>query len=150
MKKPELVYLLILVLAIINLGLIYVQFFKNSSSSVNGADRTHDWLDKNLALTDRQESLHVQLRNTYFNNLRVINDTIALIKARFVAQSSQYDLSDSSAAYWTDSINRWQRKADALTYRHVRAFRNMLEPEQQPLLDSLVQVMMLRKVKGRE
>jgi hypothetical protein len=150
MRKPQLVYVLIFVMAIINFGLVYLHFFKSDASSSNSSDATHGWLDKNLALTERQESLHVQLRNAYFSELRRINDTIALVKARFVAQSSQFDLSDSLAAYWTDSISRWQRRADELTFRHVRAFRNILEQQQQPVLDSLVQVMMLKKVKRRE
>lgn len=145
MKKLTPLHLLILLLVVINLGLCYLYFFKNNRTMKKHDDAMHSWLDKNLGLTDQQESLHVKMRTRYFSDLRVINDSIRTIKARFVAQSAQYDLSDSLTSYWADSINRWQRRADELTFRHVRAVRNILEPKQQPILDSLIQVMMMGK-----
>lgn len=145
MKKPTPLHLMITLLVAINLGLCYLYFFGERRSKKRGDDSMHSWLDKNLGLTDQQESLHVKLRNTYFYDLRVINDTIRQIKARFVSHSAQQALTDSLATYWTDSINRWHRVADELTFNHVRAVRNILDSNQQPILDSLIQVLMLRK-----
>lgn len=145
MKKFTPLHFLIILLVAINLGLCYLYFFKNKRTGRDRGEAMHSWLDKNLGLTDQQESLHVKLRNSYFSDLRVINDSIRNIKARFVAQSAKYDLTDSLTTYWADSINLWQRRADELTFRHVRAVRNILEPKQQPILDSLIQVMMMGK-----
>ena len=145
MKKLTPLHFLIIVLILINLGLCYLYFFNEKQSRKGGDDSMHSWLDKNLGLTDQQESLHVKLRNTYFSDLKVINDSIRVIKARFVFQTSKQELSDSLATYWTDSINRWHRRADELTFSHVRAVRNILESKQQPILDFLVQILMLRK-----
>jgi len=147
MKKLTPLSLLILLLVAINLGLCYLYFFKPNHSRKKGNDSMHSWLDKNVGMTAQQESLHVKLRTTYFSDLRAINDSIRVIKARFISRSAENDFSDSLSTYWTDSINRWQRRADELTFRHVRAVRNILEPKQQPILDSLIQVLMLRKNK---
>ncbi len=105
----------------------------------------HSWLDKNLGLTDEQEQKHVKMRNAYFSDLKGINDTLRLLKARFVSQAAQLELSDSLMSVWSDSINNWNGKADELTYRHVRNVRSILDPKQQPVWDSLIQVVMLRK-----
>ena len=145
MKNIKLIHILILILVIINLALGYLYFFKGSSHNHGRGDSMHSWLDKNLELTDQQETLHVKMRNQYFTDLRRVNDTIRLIKARFVANSSRFDLSDSMMHYWNDSINRWQSRGDALTYEHVRSLRRILTPSQQPILDSLIQVLMLGK-----
>lgn len=145
MRKFNLLFLTVVLLVVINLGLVYLCFFNGVKKEVKESDTLHSWLDKNLGLTDQQELLHVGLRNAYFKNLRVMNDTIQSIKARFVAHTASSELSDSLGNFWTDSINRWHRRADELTYRHVLAVRNILEPKQQPILDSLIQVIMLRK-----
>ena len=145
MKRNNILILLVLSLAVLNGVLVYLHFFESHHHSRSGEDSMHSWLDKNLGLTDAQEQKHVKMRNAYFAELKVINDTLKQVKARFVSQSAQLDLSDSLAGIWNDSINRWNSKADQLTYQHVRNVRSILDPKQQPIWDSLIQVVMLRK-----
>ena len=145
MQRNNILIILVLLLAVLNGVLIYFYFFASNRSSRSGGDSMHSWLDKNLGLTDAQEQKHVKMRNAYFAELKVINDTLKHLKARFVSQSAQLDLSDSLATVWNDSINHWNSKADQLTYQHVRNVRSILDPKQQPIWDSLIQIVMLRK-----
>jgi hypothetical protein len=145
MQRSRVLILLVLLLAVLNGVLIYLHFFTNRSGGRDRGDSMHSWLDKNLGLTEEQERLHLKMRGTYFSELKSINDTLKLLKARFVSQSAQLDLTDSLATVWTDSISSWNRKADVLTYRHVRNVRSILDPKQQPVWDSLIQVLMLRR-----
>jgi hypothetical protein len=145
MKQNKIFLLLVVLLAVLNIGLVYLHFFSGRHKHARGDDAMHSWLDRNLHMTDQQESLHVGMRKKYFDELRVINDTLKHLKARFVYLSSEQELTDSLADLWTDSINRWNRRADELTFRHVRKVRAMLEPNQKPILDSLIQIVMLGK-----
>lgn len=137
MERSRILLMLVVGLVLINIGLGYVCFFSNSKRPDDGGRSMHSWLDKGLGLTDEQEAQHVRLRSTYFDELKILNDSIRQIKARFIAHSANGDLSDSLATMWTDSINRWHRRADVLTFTHVRAVRNILEEKQKPLLSTL-------------
>ncbi|MFN4893495.1 MAG: hypothetical protein ACK5G0_07025, partial [Bacteroidota bacterium] len=87
MQRSRVLILLVLLLAVLNGVLIYLHFFTNRSGGRDRGDSMHRWLDKNLGLTEEQERLHLKMRGTYFSELKSINDTLKLLKARFVSQS---------------------------------------------------------------
>ena len=145
MNRTRILLVLVITLVAMNVGLIYVHFFKNDGVGKGERDNLRSWLTRNLELSKEQESKHVTLRNAYFDELKTMNDSLRQIKARFVSYSANYELSDSMSTLWTDSINRWHARADLLTYRHVRNVRTILTPKQLPIWDSLMQVVMLGK-----
>ena len=146
MNYNRIFLILVILLVALNTGLIYLHFFqtphKHKHKHSNESNRS--WLDHELQLTPEQEDEHISMRKDYFEKLGILNDSLRYIKARFVAQAAQFELSDSLSALWTDSINHWHRRADELTYQHVRNVRAILKPEQQTRWDSLVQVVMMK------
>ncbi len=146
MKYNRTLLILVILLVVLNISLIYVHFFQtpHEHKHKHGNELNRSWLDNELQLTPEQELEHVSMRKDYFDKLGVLNDTLRCIKARFMAQAAQFELSDNLSALWTDSINRWHRRADELTYQHVRNVRAILNPEQQTGWDSLVQVVMMK------
>lgn len=145
MNRNQLLLGLVIVLALFNVVLFYKYYFETRPGAANSDKSMHSWLDKTLELTDSQEVQHVKIRNAYFEQLRTMNDSIKQIKSRYVAQAAQFDLTDSLSTYWNDSINRWYRRANELTYRHMRNVRTILTDVQKPKWDSLMQIVILRK-----
>ena len=144
MSSKRILTALVAVLVLINIGLVYLHFFVPHHHK--GRDVSNEsWLDRSLNLTDSQIVKHVALRRAYFKELEVFNDSIKQIKSRFIAVTATQGLSDSLSTFWTDSINRWHRRADERTYQHVCNVRNILTPEQQPIFDSLIQLTILRR-----
>lgn len=141
MNRNRILMALVITLVALNIGLIYIHFFKEERR--NGSERLRSWLSSNLQLNKLQEERHISMRKKYFKDLGVLNDSLRHIKARFVSNASALDLTDSLSSMWTDSINHWHRRADVLTYQYIREVRAMLTSKQQPIWDSLMQVVML-------
>lgn len=143
MKCKRLFIILVTILVLVNIGLVYLHFF--SSGHHHRENSQHSWLARSLDLTEEQSTQHVRMRKQYFDDLRVINDSIQQIKARFIAFTAQQDLNDSLSDLWTDSINRWHRRADERTFNYVRALRQILRPNQQGPFDSLFRLTIIRR-----
>ena len=145
MKREQLFFVIVIVLILVNTGLLLHHYFFSSHAikHEHGIDRS--WIVTEVGLTKAQEEKHIQMRKAYFGELRVLNDSIRAIRARFVALSADQELTDSLSQVWTDSINRWHRRADELAFQHTRRVRTNLEENQKPLWDSIVQVIMLRQ-----
>ncbi len=143
MKREQLFFIIVIVLILINTGLLLNHYFfsAHEKKHEHGIDRS--WIVKGVGLTNDQEKKHIQMRKAYFGELRVLNDSIRAIRARFVALSAEQDLTDSLSQVWADSINRWHRRAVELAFQHTRRVRAILEEKQKPLWDSIVQVIML-------
>lgn len=145
MKREQLFFILVIVLILINTGLLINHYFFSAHEKKHELGIDRSWIVTAVGLTNDQEKKHIQMLKAYFGELRVLNDSIRAIRARFVALSAEQDLTDSLSQVWADSINRWHRRADELAFQHTRRVRSILEEKQKPLWDSIVQVIMLRQ-----
>lgn len=145
MNCRKLLYVLLVFLVVINIGLVYLHFFSDRRHHHHDHDSSTSWLTKSLNLTEEQSAQHVKMRKQYFSDLRILNDSIKQIKARFIALTAKQDLSDSLLYYWTDSINRWHRRADERSFNYIRAARGIMQPNQQPDFDSLIRLTIIRR-----
>lgn len=145
MNCKILMYVILVVMVVINIGLVYLHFFSPPHHHQHDHDSSSSWLSNSLNLTEEQSAQHVKMRKEYFGDLRILNDSIKQIKARFIALTAKQELSDSLLYYWTDSINRWHRRADELSFKYVRTLRGIMQPNQQPDFDSLIRLTIIRR-----
>lgn len=144
MKTNKILFILVIFLLLLNTGLLIAHFWRTPAEHAHGKDIDKSWVAQELGLSAAQESQHVKMRKDYFDELSVLNDSLRNIRARFMAQSAYSELTDSISRMWTDSINRWHRRADELAFRHTRSVREILNEKQKPIWDSLVQVILRR------
>ena len=147
MKTSNTLFILVLFLLLLNTGLLIAHFLSTPDKNTDNKDFDKSWVAEELGLSTEQESQHVKMRNAYFEELGVLNDSIRTIRSRFMAQTAYSELTDSMSRMWTDSINHWHRRADELAFRHTRNVRAILNEKQKPLWDSIVQVILRRQRK---
>ena len=104
-------------------------------------------MSKELGMTEQQKKDYEQLRETHFNSMRPLFDSVRLAKSTFFGLVKDSTATDSMMVQYSERIASMQQKIDQLTFAHFRRVRNLFSGEQQKKFDTLVLKMMQRKKK---
>lgn len=147
----KILVVVVIVLLLTNLGVLYFYnrpethgFDKEKSKN----EQMADWMRKELGFNELQASKYIKLREKRDSLMMPLQAELKIAKLNFLTLLSSNNVKDSVIENASKRIAQKQIPIDIAYFWHFKRVQDLCTPEQQPLLDSMLQRMVIRSVGG--
>lgn len=154
MKQSKIALIIIILLVLVNLGTIAFCFwFSPQAHREARRFRSHEgmekhrkeitqFLDRQLDLSDQQKEAMEALRKDFFTRSGDIRQEIRAARRKFYRLASAANADEDVVEKQADSVAQKQKALEMATFYHFQSLREILNAEQQPRFDTIMQDML--------
>jgi periplasmic protein CpxP/Spy len=142
MNRSKLWIIIVVVLLLLNTAVLAMLWFKKPQQGPPPGGNAKDFLQKELNLTADQQQKFTQLREEHQQKIKEIMDGMKDLKDALVEKISSAQTDSAGIDLLTKQIAEKDRQRDVLTVYHFRAFKEMLNAEQQKKFEKILKEVM--------
>lgn len=143
MSEGKFLKIVIVVLLLINIGTLGFLFFRRpphhmAGGQPGGGENPAQYLRRELALTDDQESKFKSIREAHHDQVQALRERMATYRKELYNGMKQPSTNSASSMVWIDSLANTQRQIEQITYAHFTQVRALCTPAQQQKFDDVI------------
>jgi Spy/CpxP family protein refolding chaperone len=142
MKRTTFWIVIVAVLLLLNTLVMAMLWFRKPGQGPQGAGSAKDFLQRELNLTTDQQQEYSALREDHQHKIKALMNGMKDLKDALVEKISASQPDSAGIELLTKKISEKERQRDLLTVYHFRAFKQILNPEQQKKFEKVLKEVM--------